>query len=839
MRKGLLFATALCLASSAMAQTSFKTALEAKEGENTFTVDGEQADSIFWQFTADKDYLAEVSPLQGSYDAPSVSILDADEKQILLGGAGLKYPSKAYSFKKGQTYYFILYKNGEMGFNLNLKESSNYGMGLTEDNPLELKLGEEQYLGDPLSSSQYDSRSIYATYKAEKDGQLQIALTGYISSALVNGVTVQASYDQTTSGYVLKTSVEAGKTYTIQFNLQGSIIATSKVVDVVAGSIEAPFVLKSGENTVPAAMGDYYFTYTPTEAGYLNLKSDAVLAGGQVRVYRGLSDITYGNIAASSATGSYDVRVEIPYTGNTYYIVVSKLQDTENADVLNAEMQAYQPGETINTPIELTTLPADQTLPNAKGTYYYQLSVPANTNKFVVVKTKADLDASTSIIFYNKNNGSYGAPSVQNGELKTYVGNTYDVNYILQCTSNEDVPLSFSISYEDVVKGSLITDPAEAQEGYNEITIDGTEYFSYTATKDGKLSIDAEPTATVSFPQGTDSWSGEYTAIVSGSTYSIEATKGTTYLIKISGAEKGTGFELEETEFAAGESRTNPIVMTGDTYTLGKSASNLWLEYDVKEDGILDFACDVPYGGGSERIEIFKNSEQYGSSMMGTETDGSDTNTVYKGKLTVSAGDKLYVHCTINSTKNSVGEPGTISFTQHEAQPGETISNPLVLAKGSSVVISNPSYTTPVWVKVELPAGNTDLQFNGYINGDVFTNLEDAQADRNGNSVYSQQVYADANYTPAKDSEGNDIYKWSQYMGEAGTAYFKFTRTGGQSEVKMQFMGVASGIGSIEAIGDNKVSIYRMDGTQVDQISGSGVYIIKSSGTTKKIVIKK
>lgn len=30
-----------------------------------------------------------------------------------------------------------------------------------------------------------------------------------------------------------------------------------------------------------------------------------------------------------------------------------------------------------------------------------------------------------------------------------------------------------------------------------------------------------------------------------------------------------------------------------------------------------------------------------------------------------------------------------------------------------------------------------------------------------------------------------------------------------------------------------------MDGTQVDQISGNGVYIIKSNGKTKKVVIKK
>lgn len=838
MRKGLLFATALCLASSAMAQTSIETALDAVNGTNTYTVDGTESQTIYWKFTADKNYLATVSPLSGKYDMPSV-LVEKDGQEVQLAGASLNYPNKGFALKEGETYYFTLKNTGEVGFNLALSEASNFGLGLTEDSPLELKLGEQQFLGDPYSTKQYDSRSFYATYTAEKDGQLQISLASYMQNAVVNGVTVQANYDQTTGGYVLKIGVETGKTYSIKFNLQGSNVATSKVVDVVKGSIEAPFDLKQGENTVPAAMGDYYFTYTPTEAGYLTLTSDAVLAGGQVKVYRSLSDVTYGNVTGSSETGSYNVRVEIPYTGNTYYIVVKKLQDSENADVLNADMQAYQPGETINNPIVLNELPADQTLPQAKGKYYYQLNIPANTNKFVVVKTKADLDASTSIIFYNRNNGTYNAPKVENGELKSYVGNTYDATYILECTSNEESPLSFNISYQDVEKGSLITSPVEAEDGYNTITMDGTEYFSYTATKDGKLSIDVEPGVTVSFPRGTDSWSGEYTAIVSGSTYSIEATKGTTYLIKLTGVQEGTGFNLEETEFAAGESRSNPIVMTDNTYKLGNSANNLWLEYDAKEDGILDFACDVPYGGGSERIEVIKNNDQYGSTMMSTETVGSESNTVYKGRITVAAGDKLYIHCQINSTKNASGEAGTISFTQHEAQPGETVTSPLVLEKDNVVTISNPSYDTPVWVKVELPAGSTDLQFTGYINGEVYTSVEDASEGRNGQGVYSQQVYADANYTPAKDSEGNDIFKWTQYMGEAGTVYFKFTRTGGDSQVKMRFYQVASGISSIEAIGDSKVSVYRLDGTKVDKVSGNGVFIIKSNGATKKIVIKK
>lgn len=66
----------------------------------------------------------------------------------------------------------------------------------------------------------------------------------------VNGNPVSAEYDQATGGYVLKVSVEQGKTYSIALNLQGSVVANSKLVEVKAGSLEMPFALNEGENKV-------------------------------------------------------------------------------------------------------------------------------------------------------------------------------------------------------------------------------------------------------------------------------------------------------------------------------------------------------------------------------------------------------------------------------------------------------------------------------------------------------------------------------------------------------------------------------------------------------------
>ena len=825
MRKVLLFATALCLSSAAMAQTSIESALDAQKGENTYKVESSEAKNTYWKFTADKNYLAKVSPLSGSSNVPTVFTSVEGTDSLTLGGAGLKYPSKAYALEKGKTYYFIMNMTGESGFNLDLSEMSSYGKGLSQENPVELKLGEELYLGNPLGA-QYESTTAYITYTAEKTAQLQISFSGYVPNATVNGTTV-TTYDQTTGAYMLKASVEKGQTYSIALNLQGGVVANSKLVEVKAGSLEMPFALNEGENKVPAEMGDYYFTYTPTKTGYLNISSDAVLAGGQVKVYTSLSNITYQQVAASSEAGTYNVRVEIPYTGSTYYIVVNKLQDSAAEDVIKAEMQDYQPGETVNSAFELTELPVENTLPSAKGTYYYKLTVPANTEKFVTVETDATLDAATSILFYNQQNGEYGAATVKDGLLKTYVGGqSYDITYILKVTANEDNPLAFKVSYLDVEKGSLVTNPAEAVAGENEITIEGTEYFKYTATKDGKLNVEVEPGVTVSFPRGTGQWDGEYNAINKGTDFFIEATAGTTYLIKVSGAAEGTTMYLEEKEFSAGESRTNPIVMEGDEYTLTKAgAADLWLQYNVTEDGVLDFACDHGYNGGSDRIEIIKNQEPYGTTMMGTETVGNVSTTVFKGKVTVSKGDKLYIHCVLAGQVTG----SKIKFTKHEAEPGETVTNPLVITKGKTVTITGASRSTPVWLKASLPAGKTTFRLSGYLMTSLYNSSEDAKNGANAEEVRT-------NYVQMPD--GSYVYEFTKDMAEAGDVYFQFVDSYGATGFTWMDDD-ATGIWNIEAAGDSKVSIFKMDGTQVNQIPGNGVYIIKSNGKTKKVIIKK
>ena len=278
MRKTLLIAAALCLSASAMAQT-FENPLSVSQGNNLYNA--AKAGDVYWAFTADQDYIATVGFYDGG-EHPSVAILkDGTAKPTNISGTFTPdYDGKIYAFEKGKTYYFILNAKGaaELGFTLKLEATKNVGKGLTEADPLEIKLGETQVIGNPAYEGTGAITS-YATYKAEKDGQLQIKTEQNAYKATVNGTVISAVTENGKKIFKFKT--EKGQVYNINFQLSiPVVIITSEVVDVKEGSFDMPYILKEGENTIPAEAGKYYFSYALTKKGYLKISSDDKIEGG-------------------------------------------------------------------------------------------------------------------------------------------------------------------------------------------------------------------------------------------------------------------------------------------------------------------------------------------------------------------------------------------------------------------------------------------------------------------------------------------------------------------------------------------------------------------------------
>ena len=825
MRKTLLIAAALCLSATTATAQDFYNPLTPTEGNNSYQATS--PGTIYWKFTADADYIATFGQY-GDSEVPMVAIESNGRPSYITGVTASDWVTKIFALEKGKTYYFTINAaaKGEVGFSLKLDKTENLGAGLSTDKPVEIKVGTTQVLGNPCyPEDTYDDVNVYTTYKAEKDGQLQIKTEQYVSSAKVDGTAISA---ETVNGKrVFKINTKAGNTYAINFTLGiPFFIATSEVVEVKEGAIDMPYVMKEGENTIPAEAGKYFFTYKPDKTGYLNITSDAKTAGNKVSIYRNKINATNGNNAAGqSADGSYDVRAELTSTYYTYYIVVDKTTATDKAETFNVKMEDYQPGETAGTaiPVNVSETATAITLPGAKGKYFYTITVPANTKKLLTVESTAALSEGTSA-YVNTSEGDYGATKMENQIIKRDVNSTREQKYYLVVTSNEATPLTLNIRYADVEKGSLITEPKEAKLGQNTIDFDGTEYYTYKATKSGKLAIEVSDGAKVTFPLSATGY-GVNDTYQKGNTYFIQATKGEEYLITISDVKKGSTFNLAETEFEAGELRSNPIVMTGDTYTLGENTGNLWLKYTVTKTGIIDFSSDVPFDDDFF-IGIAKNDASAPTSMADDIQDAATLADnmpkrikLYQSTFEVKEGDVLNIQ--VQMPGDVKGKK--ITLTQRAPEAGESINNPIILTQGKTINVAKASLMKPIWVKASLVEGDNTFE----VAGGSATPMGNCRLSGDGITYEGQPVVWDASGT-----------KFSVYSSKAGEFVFMIGYAEGNATLTF-IDPTGSGISHIETATDSKPAIYTINGTKINSITGSGVYIIKSNGKTKKVVIKK
>lgn len=825
MRKTLLIAAALCLSASTMAQT-FEQPLSVSPGDNHYNT--AQAGDVYWVFKADQDYIATIKNYNGG-ELPQLAVLKDGETQPtnILGTTASNWEDKIYAFEKGKTYYFCINATGagDLGFTIELEATQNVGKGLTENDPVEIKLGEKQVIGTPAAyEEEFNEIKAYATYKAEKDGQLQIKTEQRTDRVTVNGTTISAGQDNGKN--VFKINTEKGQVYNIDFQLSIPVaIITSDVVVVKEGSFDMPYVLKEGENTIPAEAGKYYFSYKLTKKGYLHITSSEKVENAKLSVYGNqVHAKSEKNAVAESAEGILDVRTEIASTYGTYYVVVNKTAKTDKPSTFKMQMEDYKPGETAGTaiPVDVTETAKAITLPGAKGKYFYAITVPANTKKLLTVESPAALSEGTSV-YVNTSEGTYGKTEMENQIIKRDVTSTREQKYYLVVTSNEAAPLTLNIKYADAEKGSLITAPKEAIIGSNIIDFDGTEYYTYKATQDGKLAVTVEDGVTVTFPTNTSGY-GSYDTYLKDNTYSIQATKGTTYNIVFKNVKKGSTFTLEETQFAAGEVRKNPIVMTGDSYTLGENANNLWLKYEVTKTGVIEFSCDAPFSW-SNFIGIAKNNGKAPVSMAEQIQDESTLDQakptridVYHAVFSVKEGDALYIQVSIEG--DATGKK--LTFTQRASKPGETIDNPIELKKGETLDVSKASLNNPIWVKARLTVGKNEFQ---NVDGGNFTPQQLCRLEDDGITYSGMPITWEGNsFIKEKTKEEDFIFMISYAEGKA----------------KVKFVDDnTSGISNIELVPDSAPGIYTINGTKINSITGSGVYIIKSNGKTKKVVIKK
>lgn len=755
MKKILLTALSLFVTGVIFAQTTIETAqeLDVTGVENSYTDESITSNvTAWWKYTATEDVVL-VTVSTGSTRV--YEIVDGEQRELKTY---YKYDNSTQQslyhspVKAGNTVYIYTnnYSSNTVSITVkSLEPNKGVGKGMTEDAPLDFETGYNYFIGT-YSGSGYNI-DVYATYKATEDGVLVFTAASSFNLAVNGGTSNYATsnYDSETqtSTYNLNVSVKTGNEYTLHFTIYNPIFISATMTYPEPGTLDNPFVLSEGENSVPAAFGDYYYTFTNTEAGYVNISSTNQLPGGQVKVYNNLSSISSGYTYATSQTGSFDVRFETPQAGSTYYIMISKMDATDADDTFTLTTEPYAAGDKEANPIVIEEeLPATITCKNASTATYYAIDVPAGThNKFLSIEGLNVTDSYTQVAVYPEGSSAYYGKTGY-GSVKLEVNNSGEepARYIIRWEpNNEPEAIRFKVSYEDIAQGDLITNPITAQKGENVLPGDGTKYYTYTATLNGKMVVTSpKPETTLTFPRGTDSWSGNYEPSVSGTEYTLDVTAGTAYLITVSNATKDEVFTIEESEYAPGESRETAIeVENGEYAYMSNTSFNVWLKYTVKQDGILAIDCNTPYSY-THSVNYGKDTDPYLSQMTKV---GSDNTTVYSAVASVKAGDVYIVNLNMkpetSSDGSAVTEERKVTFTERAPEAGESAATAITIVKGQTVTIPKSERQMPTWAKMYLQPGEVKMILSQSIQAKLYSDLENAELD-NGTEYYSRTDYA-------------------------------------------------------------------------------------------------
>lgn len=828
---------------TAMAQYSQETALDLVPGTNTCTME-DASGMAYWKYTPEENTLITVTATSGYVQAYTVNDDNGSGSETTLQGVTTSSLQSTYYLDEGTTCYFRASGSETVSFDAAMKTGGNVGKGFSADDPVIINVGEEMYMGRSVFSN--NGQTTYASYTADDAGVLVLSATAYAYISVNGGA---SSYMEYSNGkYVYNLSVEAGQTYNITFTQHYSpFILTAEMTHPEPGSFEMPFGLIEGDNTVPAENGEYWYTFVNDKTGYGVISSDNTLSRGEVKVYKNKSDIQYGMPYAQSATGSYDVRFEMPSTGMTFYVCVNKAMSSSEDETFSFTIEDYAEGDKESNPIIIENLPATETTKAAGGTFYYAVNVPAGEHKFLNVEATSEITSSyTSVSVYPTGN-SWSATTGTNKVRTEVDGGQNGQQYIIMWSSSETTPITFIVSLEDVKQGELITNPLTAVLGDNVIDGDGTKYYTYTATMTGKLVVKGTPEMYITFPRGTGQYDGTYQSTVVGSTYTLAVTEGQAYYIKIENAKDKDVFNLSEAEFETGESRDKPFIVEDGTFTLGNETyADYWLQYTVQKDGVLTIESDIPYNY-TDQLLYCNAEDSYTSGLATTVQDGGEYNTIYRVETVVSAGDVYLVNLKLQSPY----EGKVVTFSERDAVEGESIDNPIVLTPGQDIELPTPSRTKPVWCKATLDEGTVTINSNYSIMGTYYEGIENAES---GNGQYVYFSNYDENY------QALDYYTWFAEIVNAGDYYFKFDQ--GNPGTILTLDGTTTSIKDVNTT-DSSVSIsghtlnvnaanadiriYTVSGAMIaaEKVTGStsfnlepGIYIVKINNKVNKVAVR-
>lgn len=842
MKKLLLSTFLLLMCLCIGAQTTPETALDLAIGENSYNFSSTGQNTVYYKYTAPEGQAQLLTITKDGYD-PSIRVTDANGGNV--SGMMLQNGTKnIFPINKGQTVTIAVSTDKKTAtFTVSLEEVDLEG-GKTCDNPIVPEDGKQTFV--PYNVDEYYSpMPVYLQYVPKEDGVLVLAFSGYTSSLTVKNAcdaesaeSLSPQYDNTTGNYTAKYTVEGGKNYIFAVTSYNPLFATLTLTHPQEGSsCDLPFEATLKANKLPKEAGKYWYELITDKSGFAIIKSEAGLPGGIIKTFTTCSDYS----PKASVTGSMKLRTAVT-AGVPLLICIEKTEATGADETFDIEIEDAKAGDSFADPAELKI--GENTVPEYNGEYYYKLTVPEGSSKMLNIDaTKAGITSqSTQVSVYSSDNSwtaiKYGQQSVS---CEVSGGKSYIVKWKLDEGTNS---FNYTVSLDEIAAGDVAGNPLEAKAGDNELAAGIVKYYVYTATKNGWLSIDTDPTIDVTFPRDpTSEYTSYYDVQKNGTVSRIEATKDTKYYIVFKNIADATTFTLSEDDYKQGESIDNPIEITSETTKLPREVLNTWYVYTAPEDGKLNVKSDIAYE---------TNQQTYTSSTVKVKI-GDDVNditkyggqegeeTYFEGNFIVSKGDKAYIFVKTLSAQ----EGKTLTVALGELAQGESSTNPIPLEGKDSVSIPKVDRQAPVWYSVTLNPGDSvalasapNSYFDGFVckAGDTETQLE--------TTTYTYDEQYNATYMLIYKNETSETGEYllcitTTYEGGA-KAGVTIARAGSDGISKVETAGGAFTISGNTVSGEN-LAVYDMAGRIVKHEKNAGtitlakgLYIVNG----KKVVIR-
>lgn len=633
--------------------SSFEKALALVAGNNSAkVVDLDYGKGAYFKFTA-----AETSVLSvKGTDGENISFFNEDFSSNY--DASSSYDASyvtTYSIKvaAGQTLY-VQARQGysATGDEVNIFATIATGVlehGMAAEDPIALEMGKEYW---------FEGGNAYFTYTATEKGVVVFTQGSYNygASYTVDGNTTTLNWSSSTKE--MNMPVEAGKTYSVWTSAsEYSIFSVSaRFTQPKQGdTMEDPFIMAVGNNTLPKDAQTYYYKFTNgSDKGFLTVKADGCLMGARNAGY------SYNNLT-DHQNGIMRILVDMD---QEIYVIVERSEEAAEDGVIVAEFTKPEAGDLDSNPIQLASSETElRTV--APGEKFFSIKNTSEELKFlnVVVATEGiSTYGSSQVRVYYKGENYQWASGLSTGE-EYQVEVEPAAEYMIYVKNVEAGNIQFRAWFSDIKAGDTYNKPIVAVLGNNTVAEAGQKFYSYTATKECKLSVKVanKETTTLFFPNSaSDTNYGRDLLSNKDGEYVIAAQEGETFIFRMTGAAAGDVFTVSEKEYAQGETRGTALEMADGEYTLDDLAPyNVWLVYNVAKAGKVTITTEgfaAPTYFDNIYCAINNDNEYYNNLRGYNESYDLEFQTK---SFDVAAGDKLYMHVDVQS----YNEGATIKVT--------------------------------------------------------------------------------------------------------------------------------------------------------------------------------